>query len=163
MEVKCDYCGNVFDYTGGTSHFNRTKHHYCGRVCQGYGNNVVQGNVISGMASKYGSKNDIKKYRIWCMAKKRAKKKGIDFNLSVTDMPEIPLVCPVLGIAIKENAIAGPIDSSPSIDRINPNKGYVSGNVRIISNRANRIKADATLVELEMVLEDARRVAIEAV
>ena len=161
MEVICDYCGKTFEYTESISHYNRTKHHYCSRSCQGNGNNVVLGNNIHGLAGK-GLKKD-KRYSIWCNVKKRAKQKGIEFNLNVEDIPEIPLVCPVLGIEIKANKISAPLDSSPSLDRINPNLGYIKDNVRIISNRANRIKADATIGEVELILKDLRRIKNERI
>jgi len=64
MKVKCDFCGKEFDYNGGRSHYNRTKKHYCCRVCQGFGNNVVLGNVISKMASKRNGQKPDKKYRV---------------------------------------------------------------------------------------------------
>jgi hypothetical protein len=83
---------------------------------------------------------------LWDAAKSRAKAKGRDFNIEVTDI-SIPSVCPVLNI---------PMDS-PSLDRIDSSKGYVKGNVRVISVRANMLKNDATIEELEMVLADAKR------
>lgn len=42
-------------------------------------------------------------------------------------------------------------ENSPSIDRLDNTKGYVKGNINIISWRANRIKSDATLDELEKI------------
>ena len=84
--------------------------------------------------------------------------KGLEFNLSLDDIPEIPDSCPVLGIKIRENDTNAPLDSSPSVDRIDNTKGYVKGNIRIISNRANRIKADATIDELRRVLRDFERI-----
>jgi len=42
---------------------------------------------------------------------------------------------------------------SPSIDRIIPHKGYVEGNVIIVSDLANRIKSDATLEEISNVIK----------
>lgn len=43
-------------------------------------------------------------------------------------------------------------DRKPSLDRVVPSLGYVKGNVRVISFRANRIKSDATADELRAVL-----------
>lgn len=74
----------------------------------------------------------------------RAKEKGLDFNLTLDDFV-IPDVCPVLDIPLKRNFGKGfSSHNSPSLDRIVPSKGYVKGNVIIISTLANRIKQDAT-------------------
>lgn len=83
-------------------------------------------------------------------AKQRAKLKSFDFNLELNDII-IPEVCPVLGIKlIASNQTKS--DNSPSLDRIDNSKGYVKGNVKVISWRANHIKTDATLSELEKVV-----------
>jgi hypothetical protein len=37
---------------------------------------------------------------------------------------------------------------SPSLDRIDPSRGYIPGNVQVISNRANLLKRDGTLREI---------------
>ena len=150
IRVICDYCGKDFIFTGGLSHYNRAKRHYCGRSCQGNGNNVKLGNNLHGLAGK-GIKKD-KRYSIWCGAKKRAKQKNFYFDLQIEDIPEIPGVCPILGIEIKANTTHRPLDSSPSLDRIDSKKGYVKGNIQIISNRANRIKSDSTIEELEKLI-----------
>lgn len=71
-----------------------------------------------------------------------AKKKCIEFNIESTDFV-MPEYCPVLGIKITPWA-GGLLPGSPSFDRINPRKGYVKGNVKIISLRANRLKSDCT-------------------
>jgi hypothetical protein len=42
--------------------------------------------------------------------------------------------------------------NSPSLDRINNNLGYVPGNVIVVSDRANRIKNNATIEELEKIV-----------
>lgn len=46
--------------------------------------------------------------------------------------------------------------NSPSIDRIVSAKGYVKGNVQIISWRANKLRADASVQELKCVLAYAK-------
>jgi hypothetical protein len=89
-------------------------------------------------------------------ARCRAKRDGLDFNITKEDIV-VPEICPVLGVPIKINYGSGWHNDSPSLDRIDNTKGYVKGNVRIISNRANRLKCDATLEELELVYLDARR------
>lgn len=90
-------------------------------------------------------------------AKRRAKKFGIPFNLTEKDV-EIPSVCPALGILLNPN-FGGKAqhDASPTLDRIEPEKGYVSGNVKVISAKANAIRNSATEDELELVLGYVRR------
>jgi hypothetical protein len=44
-------------------------------------------------------------------------------------------------------------DSSPTLDKIDNAKGYTKGNIIWVSSRANRIKSDATLDELEKLIE----------
>jgi hypothetical protein len=87
-------------------------------------------------------------------AKERAKKKGLLFNLTVAYLESIVVDrCPVLGIKLsygRHNRIALP--NSPSLDRIKSGLGYIIGNVKIISHRANTIKQDATVDELKRVL-----------
>jgi hypothetical protein len=83
-------------------------------------------------------------------ARVRARKRGFEFSITADDL-RWPSVCPVLGIAI--SMAAGPrADCSPSIDRINTARGYAPGNVAIISWRANRLKNDATLAELQAIV-----------
>lgn len=81
----------------------------------------------------------------------RAEKKGIPFTITVADIPT-PEFCPVLGIKL-ERGDTGFCDNSPSVDRVVPTLGYVPGNVRVISFRANAIKKDATLAELKGIFE----------
>lgn len=92
--------------------------------------------------------------KLWKSAKTRAKARGLDFSITANDVV-VPEFCPVLGIKL-ESGIggpgAGPISSSPSLDRVDTARGYVLGNIRVISWRANRIKSDATVEELEKVL-----------
>lgn len=58
--------------------------------------------------------------------------------------------CPVLGMALDYKA-AKTQENSVSFDRLDPNKGYVPGNVFIISWRANRIKNDGNAEEHRLI------------
>lgn len=82
-------------------------------------------------------------------ARERAAKRGLAFNLTVEDLPDVPDTCPVLGIPLSPN-FGGirPQDNSPSLDRIVSSRGYTHDNVHWISWRANALKKDATPDEL---------------
>jgi len=82
-------------------------------------------------------------------AKIRARKLGILFDITKSDI-EVPEFCPILGIKL-EVADGKIADSSPTIDRIIPELGYIKGNVMVISWRANRIKNNATVEELRKI------------
>lgn len=88
-------------------------------------------------------------------AAKRAAERGLEFNLDFSDV-QIPEVCPVLGIPIEYGAnVKGGTSTrpgNPSLDRFDNSKGYVKGNVRVISLRANRLKSNATLADVEALL-----------
>jgi hypothetical protein len=88
---------------------------------------------------------------LWHSAKGRATLQNLEFTISKEDI-QIPTHCPVLGIELQmnKNAIG---DNSPTLDRIDPTKGYIRENIVVISGRANRIKNNATLTELQKVWE----------
>lgn len=79
-------------------------------------------------------------------ARDRAMALDLPFNITEVDVL-IPTHCPVLGIEIKI-AARGFDRASPSIDRIIPALGYVRGNIRVISYRANELKKDSTADEM---------------
>lgn len=90
---------------------------------------------------------------LYANARCRAKKRGIVFALMKADVV-IPTHCPVLGIKLAMgtgNSFTAR-DCAPSLDRLDNSQGYVPGNVRVISWRANRLKSDATANELSRVL-----------
>jgi len=128
------------------------------------GNTQSCGCFLHDVLEKRNTKHGLSRtadYVTWVAAKIRAEKRGLQFNLELSDVV-IPEFCPVLGIRIERNIGKGPSDFSPSLDRIFPERGYVKGNVRIISQKANRIKNDSTMEELEKVLDDFRHFEIFA-
>lgn len=81
---------------------------------------------------------------VWSGARARAKEKGLEFSIRREDFL-IPEFCPAIGI---------PLDWSdrnhtPSLDRIDNTKGYVFGNVVVVSSKANTTKRDLTVEELK--------------
>ena len=93
-------------------------------------------------------------------AKIRAKKKSIDFNIDLEYIKHIypeNNMCPYL----KKKFVRGKgfsCATSPTIDRIDPTKGYVKGNVEIISMKANIIKNDSSFEEIEMVAKRLKEI-----
>lgn len=82
--------------------------------------------------------------------RRQAKTRGIPFDLTLEDLA-MPAICPIMGIELK---LGGPrTDNSASVDRIDNSRGYVKGNVAIISWKANQLKRDGTL-------EDFRRLVL---
>lgn len=85
-------------------------------------------------------------YRLWKQAKDRAKRQGLEFQIDISDVV-IPEVCPILLtpftlMAQKWSA------TSPSLDRVDTSKGYVKGNIAVISARANACKSNLTQEEI---------------
>lgn len=84
-------------------------------------------------------------------ARLRAARRKIPFDLTVGYVRQLWPAdgrCPVLGYRM---VLDRDLDETPSLDRIDNERGYVQGNVRIISLRANRLKADAHAFELRRI------------
>lgn len=66
--------------------------------------------------------------------------------------------CPVFGVKFRPGqtpmqTAKESSKTSPSLDRIDPKKGYVPGNIQIISTFANYIKSFATASEVQKVAD----------
>ena len=124
--------------------------------------------VTKGKLRTYCKVCEISKYRLWTSenperylvnsARNRAKRKNIYFDLKPSDIV-IPDVCPVLGIPLDNRSPgrSGPTEDSASIDRLDNNKGYIKGNVFVISWKANKIKSNGTYEEIIKVAEWMRK------
>lgn len=84
---------------------------------------------------------------MWRGARSRARRRGLAFDIEVEDIV-IPKYCPALGIELMINT-KGFKDNSPSIDRIDNDKGYIKGNIQILSYKANAMKSSAAFDEIE--------------
>jgi hypothetical protein len=86
-------------------------------------------------------------YLIWYRAKNNAKEHGREFNLEVEDIV-IPKKCPYLNIDLVFDITNSNFENYFSIDRIDSTKGYIKGNIQIISRLANTMKNNATNEQL---------------
>lgn len=100
-----------------------------------------------GMNYQHGQ-SESPRWWLWMRAKRRAEEKGLKFDIKLSDIPDIPKTCPILGIPLTVKKGKGASSNSPSLDRIIPSKGYIRENIEIISHRANQIKSDATIEEI---------------
>ena len=91
-------------------------------------------------------------------ARGRAKKYNLDFNLTLDDIV-IPEICPILEVPLVIGT-KGDYEYSPSLDRIDNTKGYVKGNVQVISKKANSMKNSATINELKTFCKNILRYSL---
>lgn len=98
---------------------------------------------------------DPRPYLLKC-ARKRAKKTGREFSITIDDIV-VPSHCPVLGLELTVLSEASASHNSMSLDRIDNNLGYVPGNVIVVSYRANTLKKDASVEELEAIVNFYKR------
>jgi hypothetical protein len=102
-------------------------------------------------------------------ARTSARLRGLEFDLGPADLPDpLPTVCPVLGCMLRYDFTERPGSRrqahpcAASLDRLDSRRGYVRGNVAVISWRANVLKQDATLEELELLIRWMRQLGVES-
>ncbi len=128
----------------------------CGKENSVYADNLVSGKCTRCVDCRTRINYDeFREYRLYVNAKSRAKRNSIPFSILLSDVV-IPDRCPVLGCEFGRGD-GGWCSTSPTLDRVIPGLGYVSGNVAVISWRANRIKSDANIEELEKIVQYVKR------
>lgn len=75
-------------------------------------------------------------------SKANSRRRGNEFSITEADIV-VPEVCPIFGTKFEIGTM-----SAASVDRIDNNKGYVKGNIQIISRKANTMKNSASPEEL---------------
>lgn len=149
---RCD-CGNLVKVK--TASLNNGNTRSCG---------CLKINNLCGV-DNYQARRTIAKHRVWLPSKDPWYVRAVRIRGAATkDMTPVGFKDPIeLALYLKSIApkkcpvfnkplIKGdrhPVPFSPSIDRIIPEKGYVRGNIRIISYMANKMKQDATPKQLE--------------
>lgn len=91
--------------------------------------------------------------RLLINAKRRAKERNLEFNIVKEDLLPLPTHCPVLGIELVANGTKHNKQNSYSLDRVDNTKGYIKGNVIVVSFRANTLKNSASKEELRKLYE----------
>ena len=86
-------------------------------------------------------------WTMWNMAKQRSKREGKEFTISKEDVI-IPTLCPYLQCVLTTVRGKGRVWSNASLDRIDNTKGYIKGNIQVISDLANCMKRSATIEQL---------------
>jgi hypothetical protein len=141
----------------------------CGKEAAVRGNNLVEGTTKScghlqrdwartGFPRKtHGLRNSVY-WGLYSAAKRRAKNKGLEFSIKITDIV-VPDFCPLLGIPLSKdlpgNRTLG--SGSPTLDRKISTLGYTLNNIWVISFKANTMKSNASLEELELLTSNLRR------
>lgn len=93
--------------------------------------------------------------------KQNVKQTGWTWDITMSDI-QWNTVCPILGLELDWFAESRQ-ENSPSFDRIDSNKGYVTGNVQVISWRANRIKNDGTKEEHYKIYEYLTKICNDSI
>ena len=79
------------------------------------------------------------KREICIKAKRNARRRKLEFNLKPEDI-DVPELCPYLGFELSYNKKDSKEPFYFSIDRIDSGKGYIKGNIQIISLLSNTMK-----------------------
>tara|TARA_R110000868_G_C10393931_1_gene720646 strand:- start:26 stop:442 length:417 start_codon:yes stop_codon:yes gene_type:complete len=114
-----------------------------------------QEKIIAKNKNWYESSRKVKftedpQHYLWYVARTRSRQKGTEFTISKEDVI-IPEFCPILNIVLSKGD--GYLPNAMSLDRVDNDKGYIPGNVRVISRRANLMKSSLTLDVLEKLIK----------
>lgn len=145
----------IISLKANTSKSNSTKEEY-GKILEGYKN--ILNNPMNNRIIDIENLNQIeikKLNNILYDSRRRAKRKNIENNLTIEQLIQIYIKqCPVTGMDLVWNNRSAQ-DNSPSLDRIDNSKGYEINNCIIISHKANTIKYNLTIEEMELVYQKA--------
>lgn len=149
---KCLHCKAVFTPTKRPQGGGENIQVFCGSKCRNKFGFLKNEDLTR---ARYLGTSNV--FQLWKGAKTRARKKGVEFSIAETDIL-IPETCPLLGVPlVSGRGKKGHNQFSPSLDRIDSTKGYVPGNVWVISRRANTAKNDLTLLELKTLVRNLEK------
>lgn len=138
-------CGKVI--VTCRSYLRRGSTRSCGCLQKETASGLSKSKVTHGLT--VGHKTTVE-YRMWASAKWRAKQQLVPFDIAPEDI-WVPEVCPVMGIPlVRHVGIRGPHRDSPTLDKVDPAKGYIRGNVWVISHIANTCKQGLSISQLSI-------------
>lgn len=161
MLLKCDTCNKEFEKR--RAEYNRrmrvkpdTKF-FCSRTCTVKYKNKVSPSDAKHLNGYVRRSDEYSPFRYFV---RKAKARKHDYDIDVAYLKELweerNGICPISGVKMKlyKNSAEWEKDKGnpykPSLDRINPDKGYIKGNVQFICYIANMAKhswSDETLIE----------------
>jgi hypothetical protein len=92
------------------------------------------------------------KPRLLAAAREKARKQGVPFSLTENDV-SIPELCPALGFALYSIGKPGGGGNTPTLVLADPQRGFVPGNVAVVSAVAARLMSNATPEELARIAD----------
>ena len=107
---------------------------------------------IQRSANRYKKLRDEHPEKMMCYnAKSRAKQFGWEFSITHEDF-KIPEMCPIMQIPLFFSK-GRQSTNTPTLDRIDNTKGYIKGNVQVISQRANVAKGNLCIADVKRLLK----------
>ena len=148
---ECVYCRNVTNCAR-----ERTKRETRGLMKRGRPRKHLESmEIIEKRAyERYDKTTD---FGNWVWRSKHGNNSKARKELKVEDYKNIMRThCPLLGVKLSYKVYEGKVCPSnyATLDKIDPSKGYVSGNIQILSYRANTLKNSATLEELKTIIKN---------
>jgi hypothetical protein len=165
LEKQCSKCKemlpvSMFSKKAATKDGLRS---HC-RSCEAQSNAKWYGNGGKKKRQDWNKSNPVRRItaKMVGRARRAAQEKNLPFDidldyvrLMVGENAELASHCPIFQTILEWSCHRGNggkiLPNSPSIDRIDPARGYVKGNIWVISYRANVIKNDASHDELKLV------------
>ena len=164
----CLNCGKEWDVVTAKEKEGKRKRqtHFCSECCnvltESQKKVILKDKLEGYKESKYREKRESRirnyKHYIWKKAKDRATKNNLNFDIEESDII-VPDVCPILEVPLQWGT-KEKYEYSPSLDRIDTTKGYVKGNVWVISKKANSMKNSATFEELQLFCKNILRYSL---
>ena len=136
---SCRRCASIVSKIYRTTPYYKEKHNKRNRK------------YYKGTRSEQYRKDPI--HYLYNVAKHRAKKNGLEFSITKDDI-KVYKICPILGTQL--DVLTNKVNTSMSLDRIDNTKGYIPGNVAIISRRANLMKRDCSIEQLQKIISYMR-------